>query len=57
MSFNTECIHFNPLHHKKKRIPKPVMDRRGVEYFDMFWCNGKKKYIDECSDPCEFIEQ
>ena len=57
MSFNTECIHFNPLYHKKKEISKPIIDQKKAVYIDMFWCNGKKKYIEECSDPCEIIEQ
>lgn len=57
MSFNTECIHFNPLHHKKKKIPKPIMNQEEVEYIDLFWCNGKKKYIEDCPDPCEIIDQ
>ena len=56
MSFNTECIHFNPLYHKKKEISRPVMDREEVAYIDLFWCNGKKEYIEECLDPCEIID-
>ncbi len=57
MSFNTECINFNPLYHKKKEIYKPVMDREEVVYIDLFWCNGKKEYIEDCPDPCEIINK